>query len=64
MDGFQVDDETKQCVAVTNTIRISIGEFIALILGAVFGFLALMLVVILSSILIVALLIVRRKKVK
>ena len=64
MDGFQVNDETKQCVAVTDTIRILIGEFIALILGAAFGVLALVLVVIISSILMVALLIVRRKKVK
>ena len=46
MDGFQVDDQTNQCVAVTDTFRISIGEFIPLILGAVFGFVAVVLVVI------------------
>ena len=62
--GFQIDDNTKHCVAGA-TIRVSIGVFIALILGAAFGVLALVFIVIISIIIMVAAVIIaRRKKVK
>ena len=71
MEGYQVDDITKQCVAAfqnitghSNTIRISIGEFVVLILGAVFGFLALLLMVIMPLTVMAATIVVRRKKAK
>ena len=54
MDGFLVDNNTKQCVSVT-----AHPDIIVLILGPVFGVLALVLII--TTMTVIAVMVVRRK---
>ena len=62
-DGFQLQDDTKQCTCVTElSISALIGIVIASTTGVIFGLLGLVLIV--TTVIVVAVIVVWKKKVK
>ena len=65
IEGYQVDDNTQECITVAAALlsdKIEVSKFIAKILGPVVGVLALLLIV--TASIVIAIIVIRRKKMK